>query len=108
MATWTVFPLDVSCGACSRVIPAGEPVQLLTSRQLKRCQDDAVGPVDWQELDLERARLEMERAREAEQSQAAQSRGGAVVRHQRPTKSFQRVSDMKLPFDPRAAQFHDA
>jgi hypothetical protein len=64
--TWTVFPIDVLCGGCKQTIPPDQPVLLLTRVRLRRCVACAAGldvepnPV---EIDLERARLEMDRAR---------------------------------------------
>lgn len=101
MAAWTVFGMPVQCGACGELVPAGEPVQLVTSRQLRRCAEHAFGPVNWQEVDLERARLEMEQARERTPAAVeARPRGGSAMR------SYASIADT-LPFDPRAAAAGD-
>ena len=58
MAIWTVSPFALTCGSCGGVIPAGQPVQLLTVKRLVRCVPHATEPVNEQEVDLERARME--------------------------------------------------
>ena len=100
MATWTVFPHPVRCGACGREVPADAPVQLLTAKQLRRCEVDATAPVNWVEVDLERARLEMDRERAALRDDAA-----IVASLRRPPfpQTFRPLRDLPLPFDAKAA-----
>ena len=98
---WTVFDLDVHCGGCSRSVRAGDPVQLLTSRQLKRCAACAIGPVDDAEIQLERERLSFDRADDLRRRQA-----NAAAR-QDAERSFRRLSDLARAFDAKAAAAGD-
>jgi hypothetical protein len=61
--TWTVSVAGDRCGACHAHIRPDEPM-LLRIKQLKRCAACAAAagyPVNEQEVDLERVRLEQER-----------------------------------------------
>lgn len=98
MATWTVSAFDLTCGSCGGGIPAGQPMQLLTVKRLVRCVQHATGPVNEPEVDLERARIDIEREREA--MQRPSTGGGAEVRIPRRPRPFKSLGEM---FDPRAA-----
>jgi hypothetical protein len=103
MAAWTVSVVDVSCGSCGRVIRADEPFQVLTSKRLIRCATHASGPVDDVEVDLERARIEMDRERQA--LKTAQGEAAPVVRHARvrSPQGFKSLMDAARPlFDAKA------
>ena len=102
--TWTMATIDLSCGRCGRRIKAGEPIQLLTSKRLVRCVEHATGPVNHEELDLEQARIEADREREALRDRPVRQ---APVRIHRPAKAFTPLADLALPFDSRRAAAGD-
>jgi hypothetical protein len=74
-------------------------MQLLTVKRLIRCVDHATEPVNWQEVDLERARVEMEREREA--MQRPETGGGPERLRPARVKSFKQIGEL---FDPKLAQ----
>jgi hypothetical protein len=58
---WTVSDCDVLCGYCGHVIPPNQPIALVTEKCLIRCRTCAGGPVNQEEVDNERFRLEADR-----------------------------------------------
>jgi hypothetical protein len=98
---WTVVPLGslAICGACDAVIAPDQPIALLTTKRLTRCENCAARlgfTADAQELDLERFRLEQERI--ARPSPAP----SPVVRVPAP-RPMVRAGDLAYLFDPKAA-----
>lgn len=73
--TWTAAVGDEVCGGCSLPFRPNEPMALLTSKQLKRCQQCAGAPVDAAAVDAVLA------ARDAAQHRPAETplRAGAPV-----------------------------
>lgn len=62
MARWTVGSMPRSCGACGGEIPAGDPVALLTAKNLVRCAFCAGVDLDHAQVDEARQRLAAELA----------------------------------------------
>lgn len=60
--TWTVRAINAECGRCQAPIPAGEPIAFLPRTKRWRCASCLQQPVDWNEIELERWRLEKEAA----------------------------------------------
>ncbi len=115
---WTVCApgVTVICGRCLAEIPGGDPIALVTTRQLERCLLCAAAlgfEPNPQEIDLERFRLEQERlARPV--SDAAPSQGSAAPptpsrpsRRMQPQRGFIRAADLAHVFDPKAAAAGD-
>lgn len=87
------------CGNCSREIPNGQPMQVIAlrgvSRVRRRCEACAEGPVDWQQVDDARLKIEARASVETPQP--------PVVQFVQPATSFTKLRDVKVPFDPRMA-----
>lgn len=116
---WTVSELDEACGAepgC--VIRAGDPIavlwrspQLGSTRRIVRCvahyaAERPGAEVDWNEIELERWRLEQERYRRVE-AQAAPSDPPAPRRVPRPRKLEPLSAIGAGLFDPKSAAAND-
>ena len=97
---WTVYAVASSCGSCGQAIAAGEPIALLTARQLRRCRPCAGVPVDDAQIDA--AMLALERLA----LEAAAPRPPAPVVRVRPVSRGPvplSAIALDLPFDPKAA-----
>lgn len=103
--TWTVDPrVAHPCGGASGcVIPAGEPIAVAWQspthpwRRLLRCAQHAGAPVNTEEVENERWRLEREAAQATEPRQVAPP----VPRAPRPVSRWSAVSDLVATVDPR-------
>lgn len=86
MRRWESSPAMRTCGYASCRINEGDPVQVIELAGLKpkyRCQAHAVGPVNWDEV------------------QASKS---SHVSPSPVERAFTRVSQIRTPFDAKAAQ----
>lgn len=66
---WTVAVLETSCGRCGARIGKDEPIALFGEFKRHRCTGCSVAlgfPVNWEELDEERLRLEQDAIRAAQ------------------------------------------
>jgi hypothetical protein len=89
---WTVVPhAGRCCGGCSATLAADTPVQVVVlpgvrglGRERYRCENCAGEPVNLEEVDLERARLLMERERAAMQRPIEEPHPPPVTRYRLP------------------------
>jgi len=107
MKRWTVAPeAGLTCGACFVRVQHNQAVQEITlplrgpNRIRYRCESCADGVPDQQEIDLEKARLEMELERAA--IAAVEPSASRSVHRHRPMRSLKELAG-SLPFDAKSA-----
>lgn len=96
---WTVKRADVRCGNCPRVIAAGEPVALLTAKELERCETCAGGDVDHAQVDAARHAIETEDAARAAAPVPV------ILTNRRAQDTFLPLGEIRMPA-PTPTPFH--
>jgi hypothetical protein len=108
MSVWTVYPYAVACGICGEVIPDLQPVLEMRpsspshTGKMRRCAYCATVrqgiPVNHDEVELEKARLDLETARAAERREHALAHPRPIVRipAPRPPRPFRSLGDVGL------------
>lgn len=102
--TWTVLTLNTECGRCRVAIAAGEPIAYLPKTRKWRCASCLQQPVDWNQIELERWRLE----KEAALAQGPAGSSAAPVVRLPPIRRPSRLSELAAAvFDPKSAAAGD-
>lgn len=105
MIVWTVYSLDVSCGYCSGLVIAGQPVAYLTVSRKHRCRACAGEPIDYAQVDAARQALADRQGAQSDPTQLKFARPTPRVSPTRKPVPFGAVADSL--FDPRAAATND-
>lgn len=100
---WTVSERDVECGSCSDPIPPNQPIALLTAKNLVRCRRCAGAPVNKEEVDNERFRIERDHV-EGEAARLRRFEPLPLPRHRRTMQPLSAAASGVFDFhDPKMA-----